>query len=91
MIDGGMVTKGKPNPETFLKAAAQLKVLPSNTIVFEDAAKGITAALEGEMIAVGVGKEDVLGHAHYVIPGFENMEYDVLLEILNERMLPIQN
>lgn len=91
MIDGGMVTKGKPHPETFLKAAGQLGVMPANTIVFEDAEKGVTAALEGEMIAVGVGKEEILGHAHYVIPGFENLEYDVLLEILQERMLPIQN
>lgn len=91
MIDGGMVSKGKPNPETFLKAAAELGVLPGNTIVFEDAEKGVTAALDGGMLAVGVGKEEILGHAHYVVPGFENLEYDVLLEILQERMLPIQN
>ncbi len=91
MIDGGMVSKGKPDPETFLKGAAALGVLPANTIVFEDAAKGVTAAIDGGMLAVGVGKEEVLGHAHFVVPGFENLEYDVLLEILQERMLPIQN
>jgi beta-phosphoglucomutase len=91
VIDGGQVINGKPNPEVFLKGAAVLKVQPRQCIVFEDAAKGIDAAIDGEMIAVGVGEEAVLGHAHYVIPNFENIDYDVLLEILEEKMLPINN
>lgn len=91
VIDGSQVINGKPHPEVFLKGAAGLKVRPTQCIVFEDAAKGVEAAIEGEMIAVGVGEETVLGHAHYVIPNFENIDYEVLLEILEEKMLPINN
>ena len=91
VIDGNQVVNGKPHPEVFLKGAAALRVRPGQCIVFEDAAKGVEAALEGEMIAVGVGEESVLGHAHYVIPDFKNIDYEVLLEILEEKMLPINN
>lgn len=91
VIDGSQVSKGKPHPEVFLKGAAGLKVRPDQCIVFEDAKKGVSAALEGGMLAVGVGDEMVLSHAHYVIPDFQNIDYDVLLEILEEKMLPINN
>lgn len=91
VVDGSQVINGKPHPEVFLKGAASLGVLPANCIVFEDAEKGVTAALDGGMMAVGIGSETVLGHAHYVIPNFQNIEYEVLLEILNEKMLPVKN
>lgn len=91
VIDGTQVINGKPHPEVFLKGASALDVLPTQCIVFEDAEKGVEAAIEGGMIAVGVGAESVLGHAHYVIPDFQNIRYDVLMEILNEKMLPIKN
>lgn len=91
IVDGTQVINGKPHPEVFLKGAANLQVRPANCIVFEDAAKGITAALEGGMSAVGIGTEDALGHAHYVMPNFENIRYDVLIEILNEKMSAINN
>ena len=91
IIDGTQVINGKPHPEVFLKGAAALKVLPNQCIVFEDAEKGVEAALEGGMIAVGVGEEEILGHAHYVVPNFKNIQYEVLLEILNEKMLSINN
>lgn len=86
VIDGNKVTNSKPHPEVFLKGAAALGVEPKNCIVFEDAAKGIDAALNGGMLAVGIGSEESLGHAHYVIPGFKNIAFDSLLEVLNERV-----
>lgn len=91
IMDGTKVVNGKPHPEVFLKGCSELNVLPAQCIVFEDAEKGITAALDGGMVAVGIGSESVLGHAHFVIPDFRNMEFDVLLEILNEKMLSIRN
>ena len=86
LIDGNKVTNSKPHPEVFLKGAAELGVEPESCIVFEDAAKGIDAALNGGMVAVGIGTEESLGHAHYVMPGFENITFDALLEVLNERV-----
>lgn len=91
IVDGNQVVNSKPHPEVFLKGASYLDVLPSQCIVFEDAEKGVEAALEGGMMAVGVGSEEVLGHAHFVIPNFKDLDFDVLLEILNEKMSPIRN
>ena len=48
------VTRGKPDPEVFLKGAAKLGVPPSRCVVFEDAPVGIRAAKAGGMKAVGV-------------------------------------
>lgn len=49
------VKQGKPDPEVFLKAAAQAGVEPSQCVVFEDAVFGIQAAKAAGMRAVGVG------------------------------------
>ena len=43
------VVISKPHPETFLKAAQQLNVLPAHCIVFEDAPKGVEAAANANM------------------------------------------
>lgn len=49
------VTRGKPDPEVFLKAAAKINRRPERCVVFEDAHYGIDAALAGGMKAVAVG------------------------------------
>jgi len=73
LIDGNVVTTSKPDPEVFLKGAEALNIPPEQTVVFEDAPRGVDAALAGNMYAIGVGNAKALGHAHLVIPGFENM------------------
>jgi len=80
IIDGNKHTKSKPDPEVFLLAAQALGVPPAQAIVFEDAAKGVDAALNGGFYAVGVGSPDVLGHAHFVIPGFEGLHFNDILQ-----------
>jgi beta-phosphoglucomutase family hydrolase len=42
----------KPDPESFLKAANELGVTPDNCIVFEDAPKGVEAALNAGMQSI---------------------------------------
>ncbi|MFT6322077.1 MAG: beta-phosphoglucomutase [Granulosicoccus sp.] len=75
IVDGSMVTHGKPHPEGFLLAAAEMNVLPKNCIVFEDAPKGVEAALAAEMFAVGIGSEDDLGDAHLVMADFSKTTF----------------
>jgi len=41
---------GKPAPDTFLRAAALLKVTPDKSAVFEDAISGIEAARAGALV-----------------------------------------
>lgn len=48
------VSRGKPDPEVFLKAAGKLGVDPVTCVVIEDAQVGLRAAKAGEMKAVGV-------------------------------------
>ena len=50
------VTRGKPEPDVFLTAAAHLGVVPGNCIVVEDAAAGIEAARRAGMRSVGVSR-----------------------------------
>ncbi len=49
------VTRGKPHPEGYLKAAALLGADPADVVVFEDAPAGIAAARAAGMRTVVVG------------------------------------
>jgi beta-phosphoglucomutase family hydrolase len=48
------VVESKPHPEVFLQAARRLGVSPERCVVFEDAPKGIEAAMRAGMKAVAV-------------------------------------
>lgn len=54
MVSGRDVTKGKPHPEVFLKAAERMRADPERCIVIEDAAAGVQAAHAGGMKCVGL-------------------------------------
>ena len=53
--DGTNITKSKPDPEVFLKAAEFLGEKPEECYVVEDAYAGIDAAKSAGMQAVGIG------------------------------------
>ncbi len=53
--DGNNITKSKPDPEVFLKAAELLNQRPEYCLVVEDASSGICAALAAGMKAAAVG------------------------------------
>ena len=52
IIDGGMISRSKPDPEVFLKAAAALALPPARCAVVEDAQSGIEAARRGGFLAI---------------------------------------
>jgi beta-phosphoglucomutase len=52
VVSADDVSISKPHPETFLKAAALLGVAPPGCLVFEDAPKGVEAALNAGMRCV---------------------------------------
>ena len=52
--DGTNITRSKPDPEVFLKAAEYLGVDPKKCVVVEDAVAGIDAAYAAEMYAVAI-------------------------------------
>lgn len=82
IVDGNDVTKGKPDPEVFLKAAEYLNVPPQRCIVFEDAIAGIQAANNAGMISIGIGAKDILQEADYVFKDFTEISRTFLKELI---------
>jgi len=81
IIDGNKVSKAKPDPEVFLKGAAELGIAPENCVVFEDAIAGVEAAIAGGMKVVGIGSPEVLGKANFVLSGLSEMSLAKLDEL----------
>ena len=53
--DGNNITRSKPDPEVFLKAAEYLFLRPEQCFVVDDAEAGIDAAVAGGFCPVGIG------------------------------------
>lgn len=56
ICDGNHITKSKPNPEVFLKAADMLALKPENCLVVEDAEAGIAAGAAGGFDTAAIGE-----------------------------------
>ena len=68
VVDPALVFRGKPEPETFERAAHALGLLTDECVGVEDAAAGVEAVVGAGMAAVGVGSEATVGAAHLVVP-----------------------
>ena len=53
--NAGLITRSKPDPEVFIKAAHLIGCDPEQSAVVEDAEAGIDAAKDGGMMAVAIG------------------------------------
>lgn len=84
IVDGTNVTKAKPNPEVFLKAAEALQQAPSNCIVFEDSLAGIQAANTAGMTSIGIGDASVLQDAMYVFKDFTQISNKFLYQLISD-------
>lgn len=71
--DGTNITKSKPDPEVFLKAAEFLKVDPTECLVVEDAFAGIDAAKAGNMLAAGIGDARDYAKTDYKLDTFSDL------------------
>ncbi|WP_207433079.1 HAD family hydrolase [Sabulibacter ruber] len=69
LISADDVTKSKPHPETFLKAAEELDIAPEDCLVFEDAPKGVEAALNAGMDCLVI----TTMHARDEFPDYDNI------------------
>jgi beta-phosphoglucomutase len=62
LVSGESVPNGKPAPDVFLKAAAELRTEPQHCLVIEDAVAGVQAAHAGGMRCIAVaGERDLPG------------------------------
>ncbi len=55
IVDGNRITRAKPDPEVFLKAAASLGLQPCECLVVEDARAGVEAAKRGGLSCAAMG------------------------------------
>ena len=79
VINGDMVTNGKPDPEIFLKAAAALGVAPERCAVVEDSVAGIEAAHRAGMFC--------LAYAGANVHGVDQSAADAIIDIYNKETL----
>ena len=52
IINANQISRSKPDPEIYLKAANQLKINPKDCVVFEDSYSGVEAAKRAGMKVV---------------------------------------
>lgn len=74
------VTKGKPDPEPYLTAAARIGVSPERCLVVEDAAAGVASAKAAGCRVVGVlgtVEAELLAAADIIVDGLDVMEIAV--------------
>ena len=84
IVDGNNVTKAKPDPEVFLKAAREIGASSNDCIVFEDSIAGIQAANTAGMTSIGIGDKKILFEADYVFKDFTEMSNEFLTELINK-------
>ena len=56
VISGDDVSRGKPDPEPYLAAAAALKIAPRNCLVLEDTEAGLTSGRAAGMTVLDVAE-----------------------------------
>lgn len=71
--DGNNITRSKPDPEVFLKAADYLHLTPRECFVVEDAVAGINAGLAGGFATIAVGDAASYEKAHFRITSFKDI------------------
>ena len=84
-VCGRDLRQGKPNPEIFLLAAAELQLAPAHCFVVEDAPAGIEAACTGGMAALGVARlkdasEFWAAGADLVVTSLDDVAFDALAD-----------
>ena len=77
VVTADRITQGKPDPMCYLLAAADLHVIPSDCIVFEDSFAGIEAATRAGMKVIGLSttnpEASLKDKVIKVIPDFEGI------------------
>lgn len=72
--DGTNISKSKPDPEVFLKAAEYLKLQPEECLVVEDAKAGVDAAVNGGFESAGLGEAALYEKTTHALDNFADLD-----------------
>lgn len=86
IVDGTNVTAAKPDPEVFLQGAQLLDLPAEKCVVFEDSKAGVTAANNGGMTSIGIGKVANLSHADFVFNDFTEISIDFIKQLSSAKI-----
>lgn len=88
IITGSMVTKSKPDPEGYLKAAELIGIPAERCYVFEDSLQGLEAGRRSGATVIGLAttnpRERITPLADLVLTAFAEMNLDKLLTVKKE-------
>ncbi|MCB0601285.1 MAG: HAD family phosphatase [Saprospiraceae bacterium] len=87
IVHSGHVTKGKPDPDVYLTAAARLGMPPSRCLVLEDSLAGIAAGLEAGCKVIGLTTthdRNEMNHAHLVIDDFNQLDLETCMQLFQD-------
>ena len=88
VVTGAEVTRGKPDPEVFLLAAAQLGVQPARCVVIEDAPAGVEAAHAAGMPCIALvstgRRHEELAAAERVVTSLRELTPETIAELLQQ-------
>ncbi len=86
-VTGCDVSRGKPDPEVFLKAAEKLRLPPDRCAVVEDAPAGLEAARRAGMVAVGLtgtaDRAQLAQRAHLVVDSLDELTGECLASLID--------
>ena len=71
--DGTNISKSKPDPEVFIKAAEFVSTPAADCAVVEDAVAGLEAAVSGGMLPVGIGSATESALAEHKLTTFADL------------------
>ena len=82
ILDESFVTKGKPDPEIYLKTAAAVGIKPAHCVVFEDSLSGVKSAKAAGCKVVGITtthSASELQETDLVIDDFKGLDPKILI------------
>lgn len=85
ILDDSFVSRGKPDPEIYLKSTAAVGLNPAQCVVFEDSLSGVLAGKRAGCKVVGVmttHTSEELTETDFNIDNFEDLEPELLLSRL---------
>lgn len=81
VVDPATLTKGKPDPEIFIKAARLMALQPTEVIGFEDAQAGIDGIKGCGMYAIGIGDTHQLKGADRCVADLSELSVEELIQL----------